>query len=163
MSRPSEKPRARWRRQLVLLAAVLGIAVAVALAAVVSGATNKPRGADDPLFHDTMADVQVPGATRIDRTVWRQTPATSASKGIQEPSLMMGFQTGGPRSADIAVRDDLVRQAKAAGWTYKSDVPDEEGRMFGYKTIAGQTARLSVFFSSTEQNVVVLRLIYRTP
>jgi hypothetical protein len=163
MTQPIAPRRGRRRPTLVmLLAGSLGIALAGTAVALVSGIVSRPRGADDPLFHDPMADVQVLAATRIDRSVFRQKPVTSTSKGIAEPSVLQAFQTPGPRSADIAVRDDLVRQAKAAGWEFESESPDADGRMLARKTIAGQAARLSAYFSSTEQNVVVLRLIYRT-
>jgi hypothetical protein len=150
------------RRPLVvvvgaLVAAVAGVSIVLAFS--VFGIGFDTSGGDDPLFDDPMADVQVASATRIDRTVNRKKPVTSTSKN-QEPSVLQAFRTAGAGLATVAGRDDLVRQARQAGWTFNTDEPDAEGRMVARRTIANKTARLSAYFSSTEPGVVVLRMIY---
>ena len=128
-------------------------------AAAVAVFVNVRKPADDPLFHDPMADAQVAGAARTDRAVYHPKPVTSTSKN-QEPLVLQTFQSAGPGPAAAGARDDLVRQAKAAGWVFNPSEPDSRGGMIGAKTIEGKDASISVYFSSDNAEKVILVLRY---
>lgn len=63
-------------------------------------------------------------------------------------------------AAKIAVRDDLVRRAKLAGWTFTPERPAAEGRMTAHEFVGNREARLGIAFASQEPGTVVLLLPY---
>jgi hypothetical protein len=80
------------------------------------------RPADDPLFHDPMADVQTTGATRIKRHVHPKGPSSFGNS--TRPEVLQKFRAPQEGAPAEAVRDQLVHQAKSAGWTFAADKPD---------------------------------------
>jgi hypothetical protein len=120
MSEPEIDARKRGRRSR-RLAVWLGVPAVVVTLLVVSLLTKKP--ADDPLFHDPMANVQTTGATRIKRYVQHPKGPSSFGKP-KRAEVQQTFRAPQEGEPAEAVRDRLVRQAKSAGWTFASEEPD---------------------------------------
>ena len=140
------RPRALVFVVLTAVVAVVGLVFAI----------NRPT--DDPLFHDPMADAQSAGATRIYRSVQHPHGQTATNK----PAIAKVGQRFLPPSDGapaLAVRDDLIRQAKNGGWNFRAD--PESGQYSGTsaaKTIDGREAKLSINVAPGARDEVTLIL-----
>ncbi|MDQ1710273.1 MAG: hypothetical protein QOG49_1658 [Frankiaceae bacterium] len=150
----------RGRLGGVLPTAALLIVLTSAVGLIVAGVLLRRPAAHDPLFDDPMADVQTTGATRIARQV-QQPKGTSSASEPQRAQVLQVFRAAGEGARATAVRDQLVQQARATGWTINSATPDASGVIAGKKVVAGRAARLGVSVDTRvhpdQVNVVLVR------